>query len=144
MCLLLLLLVLSCCCCEICKSWRGKFLPLFVCISCHPTQLFFFWHWGWLGLFFFSFGFGFGFGFVVAVFGFVEVGGARDTVSWFGFSKCAGGRKGKKLFCWADFVSCSIIHLWRCAAAWGSLDMIMGSSESRLPGWGPRRGRRTK
>jgi hypothetical protein len=27
----------------------------------------------------------------------VEVGGARETVSWFGFSKCAGGRKGTKI-----------------------------------------------
>ncbi len=52
--------------------------------------------------------------------------------------------RGRKLFSWADFVSCSIIHLWRCAAAWGSLDMVMGSTESRLPGWGPRRERRTK
>ncbi len=34
-----------------------------------------------VGFVFFSFGFGFGFGFVVAVFGFVEVGGARETVS---------------------------------------------------------------
>jgi hypothetical protein len=77
------------------QELAGK-IPTSVCLyqlSPHPTV--FFSHWGWLGLFFFSFGFGFGF--VVAVFGFVEVGGARDTVSWFSFSKCAGGRKGKKI-----------------------------------------------
>ncbi len=78
MCLLLLLLVFSCCCyCEICKSWWGKFLRLFCLYQLSPHPTVFFFTLRLVGFVFFSFGFGF----VVAVFGFVEVGGARETVS---------------------------------------------------------------
>ncbi len=59
---------------------ENSYLCLFVSAATPPNCFFFHTEVGWV-CFFFPFGFGFGFGFVVAVFGFVEVGGARDTVS---------------------------------------------------------------
>ncbi len=112
---------------------------LFVSAVTPPNCFFFHTEVGWVCFFFFWF-------WVCCCCFWFRGGGwsERDSFLIRFFQVCRRKEGEENWFCWADFVSCSIIHLWRCAAAWGSLDMIMGSTVSRLPGWGPRRERRTK